>query len=297
MNERNEAFSEVVISGFEHLKTGKVREIFDAGNHLLLVATDRVSAFDYVIENPIPGKGALLTSISDFWFRHFEKMVPNHLADAGERERVLSSLGAERSSLEARTMVVKKCEPLPIECVVRGYLTGSGLSDYRKTGGICGFPLPEGLTNGSKLPEPIFTPATKAEEGHDENISVERAMEMVGDDIGQRVKELSIALYSEAHHYALSKGLVVADTKFEFGMCDGELTLIDEVVTPDSSRLWPAHCLMEGADIQFSFDKQIVRNYLLSTGWDRNSPPPPLPDSLVSTITKVYGFVHQLLED
>lgn len=293
--EKVEVYKEIEIPEVQRLKSGKVREIFDLGDHLLMVATDRVSAFDYVIPNGIPRKGEILTQISNFWFKHLEEIVPNHLIDISDLPQYDQIFVQNASMLNGRSVVVKKCQPLAIECVVRGYLTGSGLSDYKKTGTICGLKLPEGLKNGSRLPEPVFTPATKAEEGHDENISFLQAKEIVGDEIAERVKELSLTLYSTAHDYALSKGIIIADTKFEFGMFDGELLLIDEVITPDSSRFWPAQCLMEGAPIQYSFDKQIVRNYLLSTEWDKNSPPPPLPEKLVSNLSSIYQFVYQLL--
>ena len=293
--EKVEVYKEIEIPEVQRLKSGKVREIFDLGDHLLMVATDRVSAFDYVIPNGIPRKGEILTQISNFWFKHLEEIVPNHLIDISDLPQYDQIFVQNASMLNGRSVVVKKCQPLAIECVVRGYLTGSGLSDYKKTGTICGLKLPEGLKNGSRLPEPVFTPATKAEEGHDENISFLQAKEIVGDEIAERVKELSLTLYSTAHDYALSKGIIIADTKFEFGMFDGELLLIDEVITPDSSRFWPAQCLMEGVPIQYSFDKQIVRNYLLSTEWDKNSPPPPLPEKLVSNLSSIYQFVYQLL--
>ncbi len=293
--EKVEVYKEIEIPEVQRLKSGKVREIFDLGDHLLMVATDRVSAFDYVIPNGIPRKGEILTQISNFWFKHLEEIVPNHLIDISDLPQYDQIFVQNASMLNGRSVVVKKCQPLAIECVVRGYLTGSGLSDYKKTGTICSLKLPEGLKNGSRLPEPVFTPATKAEEGHDENISFLQAKEIVGDEIAERVKELSLTLYSTAHDYALSKGIIIADTKFEFGMFDGELLLIDEVITPDSSRFWPAQCLMEGVPIQYSFDKQIVRNYLLSTEWDKNSPPPPLPEKLVSNLSSIYQFVYQLL--
>lgn len=293
--EKFEVYTEIEIPGLRHIKSGKVREIFDLGDHLLMVASDRVSAFDYIIPNGVPRKGEILTQISNFWFKHLESIVPNHLVDPGDLPQYEELFSNNAALLNGRSIVVKKCEPLAIECVVRGYLTGSGLSDYKKTGTICGLELPQGLGNGSRLPEPVFTPATKAEEGHDENISFDQAKEIVGPELAERVKDLSLKLYSAAHDHALSKGIIIADTKFEFGIYNGELILIDEVITPDSSRFWPAQCLMEGAPIQYSFDKQIVRNYLLSTDWNKNSEPPPLPEKLVVNLSSIYQFVFKLL--
>lgn len=290
----SESLLDIHIDGKQPIRSGKVREIFNFESHLVMVASDRVSAFDCILPNGIPGKGEILTQISNFWFDHFESIIPNHLEK--DIEALPFKKAIEGESLKRRSIIVKKCEPLAIECVVRGYLTGSGLKEYQNSGEVCGVSLPSGLKNGSKLPEPIFTPATKADVGdHDENITFEKAQDIVGNELAQRVKELSLQLYTSAHEYALSKGIIIADTKFEFGLYNGELLLIDEVLTPDSSRFWPAHCHMPGAPIQFSFDKQIVRNYLLTLDWDKTNPAPPLPQYLIENISQIYTYIFELL--
>ncbi len=276
----------IEIAEYPLLKSGKVREVFDLGDTLLFVATDRISAFDCILPTPIPDKGRVLTQLSVFWFDYFGEPVPNHFltADVGAYP---SALSAYREELDGRSMMVKKAEVLPIECVVRGYLAGSGWAEYRESGAIAGQTLPSGLLESSELPEPIFTPATKAASGHDENISFAQMAGAVGDDLAARARDISVTLYSKARDYARRRGIIVADTKFEFGLVDGELTLVDEVLTPDSSRLWPEDSYTPGA-AQPSFDKQYVRDYLLSTGWDREPPAPELPDNVVQRTREKY---------
>ncbi len=284
----------IELAGLKHIKSGKVRELYESGENLLLVATDRVSAFDCILPNGIPGKGRLLTSISAFWFDFFHDLVPNHLI-AWRGADFSPALDAWRSVLDGRSMEVRKTSPLPIECVVRGYLAGSGWKEYQKSGKVCGVALPAGLTNGDRLPEPVFTPATKAESGHDENISFEQAASMVDRELLEKVRDLSLEIFRRAHDFMLQRGLILADTKFEFGLYEGELMLIDEVLTPDSSRFWARHCHMPGAPFQYGFDKQIVRNYLETLDWDKTPPAPPLPDDLVQQVAEAYDFIHQIL--
>jgi len=274
------------LPGFKKLKSGKVREVFDLGSQLLFVATDRISAFDCVMPNGIPRKGEVLTQISYFWFDQTAHLVPNHLASkAGDP--LPEELRDYSALLSRRSMVVKKAQPLAIECVVRGYLTGSGWKDYQKTGAVCGLKLPAGLRDSSRLPEPLFTPATKAETGHDENISFVQACEITGRDIAEKARDLSLKIYSFAADYALQRGIIMADTKFEFGMIEGELVLIDEVLTPDSSRFWPADQYEPGRS-QPSFDKQYVRDYLETLSWNKQPPAPALPTDIVARTTAKY---------
>lgn len=274
------------LPGIPKLKSGKVREVFDLGESLLFVATDRISAFDCVMPNGIPRKGEVLTRISHFWFDRIEAIVPNHrLSRPGDA--LPEALQPHAASLEGRSMVVRKARPLAIECVVRGYLAGSGWNEYRRTGGVCGVGLPTGLQECSPLPEPIFTPATKAETGHDENISFEEACGIVGPEIAEQVRRLSLAIYIAASEYAQGRGILIADTKFEFGLVDGQLLLIDEVLTPDSSRFWPADGYAPGR-AQPSFDKQFVRDYLLTLDWDRTPPAPALPPEIVDRTRAKY---------
>lgn len=266
------------------LRQGKVRDIYDAGQYLLLVASDRVSAFDWVIPTAIPDKGRVLTQISNFWFDRMD--VANHLVDF-DIENLDVPEGLSRDHLDGRAILVKKCEVVPIECVVRGYLAGSGWREYQRDQTVCGIPLPAGLENGSQLPEPIFTPATKAEEGHDENISFERMVEIVGEETATTLKQQSLEIYLAGAEYARTKGIIIADTKFEWGWFDGKLILIDEILTPDSSRFWPEENYQPGGE-QFSYDKQFVRNYLDQTDWDKNSEPPVLPDEIVAKTREKY---------
>lgn len=273
------------------VRQGKVRDIYDAGEYLLLVASDRVSAFDWVIPTEIPDKGRVLTQISNFWFDRIE--VPNHLVDFDINTLEIPT-GITREMVDGRGILVKKCEVVPVECVVRGYLAGSGWLEYQRDQTVCGIKLPAGLVNGSKLPEPIFTPATKAEEGHDENISFDRMVEIVGEETATTLKKKSLEIYQAGADYARTKGIIIADTKFEWGWHEGELILIDEVMTPDSSRFWPEDQYQPGAE-QFSYDKQFVRNYLLETEWDKNSEPPELPPEIVAKTREKYIEAYERL--
>ncbi len=278
--------------GLPRVASGKVREIFDAGEHLLMVATDRISVFDVVLPTPIPDKGAVLTGLSVFWFDLLGDLVPNHLV-AWRRSEFPEAARAEE--LRGRSMLVHRADMLPIECVVRGYLVGSGWKDYQRTGTVCGIDLPEGLREADRLPEPIFTPATKATTGHDENISTDEAKRVVGDAaLVDRVVEVSMALYAEAARHAESKGIILADTKFEFGLVDGELTLCDEIFTPDSSRYWPADVWQPGTNPP-SFDKQYVRDHADSVGWDHDPPGPELPAGVVEGTRARYREAYERL--
>lgn len=287
----HEPLLQIEIPGVRKLKSGKVREVFDLGDSLLFVATDRISAFDCVMPNGIPRKGEVLTQISHFWFDQTERIVPNHrLARANDA----LPAGLQSSQMARRSMVVKKATPLTIECVVRGYLAGSGWKEYQRSQTVCGIKLPAGLVECSELPAPIFTPATKAETGHDENISFETAAKLVGADIAERVRELSLRIYQFARDYARQRGIIIADTKFEFGLFKGELLLIDEVLTPDSSRFWPAAEYAPGRS-QPSFDKQFVRDYLETLAWDKTPPAPALPPEIVSRTQAKYLEAYERL--
>jgi phosphoribosylaminoimidazole-succinocarboxamide synthase len=272
---------------------GKVRDIYDLGEHFLIVATDRLSAFDVVLPTPIPNKGKVLTQMSAFWFDRFKDVVPNHVVatDVGDYPK---SLYPFRDQLEGRSMLVKKAKVFPVECVARGFLTGSGLKDYIKTGSVCGISLPPGLRDSNRLPEPIFTPATKAETGHDENISEEQAAKIIGPDTARRLKELTLTLYGRGVEYALTRGIIVCDTKFEFGLIDGKITIVDEMLTPDSSRFWPADQYSPGKP-QPSFDKQFVRDYLEKISWNKQPPAPELPDDIVMATSAKYVEALRLL--
>jgi len=273
------------------VRQGKVRDVYDIGEHFLMVASDRISAFDYILPTLIPDKGRVLTQISKFWFDFFD--VPHHLVstDIGTVD-LPDGLNAE--DLDGRTMIVKKCEVVPIECVVRGYLVGSGWRDYVSTGSVCGIDLPDGLENCAQFPQALFTPATKEDEGHDENISFERMIEIIGEDTANELREKSLAVYEKGRDYAATKGIILADTKFEWGWHNSELILIDEVLTPDSSRFWPADQYEEGRN-QVSFDKQFVREYLDSTDWDKNSEPPELPAEIVAKTREKYVDAYERL--
>jgi len=281
------------VAGVKKVKSGKVREIFDLGDSLLIVATDRISAFDVIMPNGIPRKGEILTQISYFWFEQTGKFQPNHLLSSPDSP-LPDFLKPYEKILHGRSMIVRKCKPLPIECVVRGFLSGSGWKEYKKTQSVCGIKLPPGLVESSELPEPIFTPATKAETGHDENITFEQACEIVGDDIALRVREASLNIYKFARDYARSRGIIIADTKFEFGICDGELILIDELLTPDSSRFWPMDKYKPG-EPQPSFDKQFVRDYLESLDWNKQPPAPFLPPHIVKKTQAKYIEAYERL--
>jgi phosphoribosylaminoimidazole-succinocarboxamide synthase len=268
------------------LARGKVRDIYDLDDALLIVATDRISCFDVVLPTPIPDKGRVLTHLSRFWFKQTESIIRNHFLTM-DLELAVGQLESLQP-LKGRAMVVEKAHPLPVEAVVRGYLSGSAWKEYRQTGAVCGIPLPPGLRESDKLPTPIFTPATKAPQGqHDENISFERMTAMVGRERAEAVRRLSLRLYEEAAHYAAQRGLIIADTKFEFGVCKDELILIDEVLTPDSSRFWPVAGYAPGGP-QPSFDKQYVRDYLEGLRWDKQPPAPPLPPEVVRKTSEKY---------
>jgi len=278
---------------FGERRKGKVRDIYDLGDKLLIVATDRISAFDYVLPTPIPNKGVYLTQLSLFWFKKMETIVKNHVLTANINE-FPEELQQYREVLEHRSMLVKKAEVFPIECIVRGYLSGSGWRSYKETGEICGIKLPPGLKESEQLDEPLFTPSTKAEKGHDENISFKKMQKIIGKEDAEQLKELSIKMYEKARDYAKNKGIIIADTKFEFGKTGGEIIVVDELLTPDSSRFWPLDKYEVGKP-QPSFDKQYVRDYLLSTGWDRNSQPPSLPEQIVKETEKKYGEAYEKL--
>jgi phosphoribosylaminoimidazole-succinocarboxamide synthase len=270
---------------------GKVRDIYEAGEDLLMVASDRISAFDVVLPTPIPDKGRVLSGLSLFWFERSADIVPNHLL-SDDVDRFPVEFRDHREELAGRAMLVKRAEVVPIECVARGYLSGSGWKEYRETGRVCGIELPSGLVESDRLPEPIFTPATKAAEGHDENISLERAVELVGEGLAQKLKELTLTLYEFASGLALERGIIVADTKFEFGFAGGELILVDEVLTPDSSRFWPADRYRAGGP-QPSFDKQYVRDWLDGSGWDHEPPAPELPPDVVGQTAVRYREAYE----
>jgi phosphoribosylaminoimidazole-succinocarboxamide synthase len=289
----NEPLLLLDLPGVPKIKSGKVREVFDLGDRLLFVASDRISAFDCVMPNGIPRKGEVLTQLSHFWFGQTESLVPNHLlAKAGDP--LPPQLQPFAAQLAGRSMIVKKATPLTIECVVRGYLAGSGWKEYQRSQTVCGIPLPAGLQESSELPEPIFTPATKAETGHDENIPFETAAKLVGADIAERARDLSLRIYNFARDYARKRGIIIADTKFEFGLFNGELLLIDEVLTPDSSRFWPADKFQPG-QAQPSFDKQFVRDYLETLTWDKSPPAPSLPPLIVSRTQAKYLEAYERL--
>ena len=282
----NNTLLQLDLPGIPKVRSGKVREMFDLGDSLLMVASDRISAYDVVLPNGIPQKGEVLTMFSHFWFERVSDLVPNHLLAKAD-EPLPEAVQAHAEQIGRRAMVVKKAQPLAIECVVRGYLAGSGWKEYQKQGTVCGIGLPDGLNNSSKLPEPIFTPATKAEEGHDENISFDEAVNIVGKDIANQARDLSIELYKRGRDHAAEKGIIIADTKFEFGIFEGELILIDEVLTPDSSRFWPADLYSPGKS-QPSFDKQFVRDYLETLDWDKTPPGPELPEDIVQKTSEKY---------
>ena len=281
------------MTAFKPIKEGKVREIYDNGDSLIMVATDRISAFDFILPDEIPFKGEVLNRISAFWFDKFADIVPNHLVSIDPAD-FPEEFAEYRDYLAGRAMLVKKAQTIPIECIVRGYLTGSGKKTYDENGTVCGIQLPEGLTEASKLPEPLFTPSTKAEIGdHDENISFERCCEIVGEDIATQIRDLSLKIYKAAAEYAATRGIIIADTKFEFGVIDGKVTLIDECLTPDSSRFWPAASYEEGK-IQPSYDKQFVRNWL-KANWDMTGETPHLPAEVIDGTSERYREAFQII--
>jgi phosphoribosylaminoimidazole-succinocarboxamide synthase len=282
---------ETQFAGLTPSVRGKVRDIYDLGEKLLIVATDRLSAFDVILPTPIPDKGRVLTQLSLFWFDLLKYVIPNHVLSATEFPAPFDNFQEE---LAGRSMVVRKTKPLPVECVVRGYVSGSGWKDYRVTGRICGIALPRGLCESDRLPEPIFTPATKAESGHDENISFEQAASLIGKELAERVRAVSMELYRRAAAYAEPRGIIVADTKFEFGLLNGELMWIDEALTPDSSRFWPAAHYSAGGP-QPSFDKQFVRDYLERMQWPKTPPGPELPPEVTNATRDKYREAYRIL--
>ncbi|MCF7848476.1 MAG: phosphoribosylaminoimidazolesuccinocarboxamide synthase [Kiritimatiellales bacterium] len=287
------AHTKIDLPGIPKFKSGKVREIYDLGDNYLFVASDRISAFDCVMPNGIPNKGQVLNTISKFWFGQTNNIVANHLITT-DVDKFPAELQAHREILEGRCMLVRKAELLPIECIVRGYLIGSGWKEYSQSGTIGGMPLRAGYEMAGKLDEPIFTPSTKADEGHDENISIDRTKEIIGEELTNQLIDVSIRLYKFAADYALDRGIIIADTKFEFGLIDGELTLVDEVLTPDSSRFWPAETYATGRS-PLSFDKQFVRDYLETLDWDKTPPAPELPEDIVVKTRAKYLEAYRML--
>ena len=288
------------LPGIKKVRSGKVREVFDLGDAFLLVASDRISAFDVIMPNGIPRKGEVLTQISHFWFEKFSALVPNHLL-AKSDDPLPKNLQPFAAQLARRSMIVKKAKPLAIECIVRGYLSGSGWKEYKKSQTVCGIKLPAGLTESAELPEPIFTPSTKAEAGHDENISFDEACKIVGTELATQARDLSLKIYRAGRDYARQRGIIIADTKFEFGLesgsdasSRGKLILIDEVLTPDSSRFWPADQYAPGRG-QPSFDKQFVRDYLETLDWNKTPPGPKLPDDVVAKTSAKYLEAYEKL--
>jgi phosphoribosylaminoimidazole-succinocarboxamide synthase len=293
-NLRTDTVIETNLQGLKLSAKGKVRDIYDLGEHLLIIATDRISAFDVVLPDPIPFKGKVLNQISRFWFEKMGDMVSHHLVTT-EVDDFPKALQGYRKVLEGRSMLVKKTKTLPVECVVRGYLSGSGWKEYQEGGSVSGVVLPPHLLESSKLPGPLFTPSTKAEIGtHDENITFEKVGEIIGKDLARRIKEISLEVYKKAVKIAENNGIIIADTKFEFGMKDGELLLIDELLTPDSSRFWPRDQYEPGRP-QASFDKQFVRDYLISINWDRKPPAPNLPEDIIVKTSEKYREAYRRL--
>ena len=278
---------------FPLYRQGKVRDIYEAADRLLIVASDRISAFDCILPDDIPGKGSVLTQMSLFWFDYLRDLVPNHLITA-DVNRYPLHIHPFRAHLEGRSMLVKRAEMIQVECVARGYVAGSGWKDYQRTGAICGIPLPAGLRESDALPTPIFTPATKAASGHDENISYLAVEELAGPDLAERLRDLTLALYSKAAAYAKTRGIIIADTKFEFGLYGDQLILADEVLTPDSSRFWPAADYQPGRP-QTSYDKQFVRDYLETTDWNKQPPAPHLPEEVIAKTAAKYREASALL--
>lgn len=277
------------------LQRGKVRDIYDAGDALLMIATDRISAFDVVMPDPVPDKGRVLTQISLFWFDQMKSVIDNHVLES-DVENYPAELAPYKEELRGRSMLVKKTRPLPVECVVRGYISGSGWKSYQRSGEVCGIALPDGLREADQLPEPLFTPSTKAEAGqHDENISFDAVVELIGEDTAERIRDLSLTIYRQGAAIADQRGIIIADTKFEFGWDGDRLLLIDEVLTPDSSRFWPKATYQPGG-AQESFDKQFVRDYLLSLDWDKTPPAPELPESVIAGTRRRYlDALHALV--
>ncbi|HUO29425.1 MAG TPA: phosphoribosylaminoimidazolesuccinocarboxamide synthase [Bryobacteraceae bacterium] len=281
------------LPGIERHAQGKVRDVYSVDGQLLIVATDRISAFDYILPTGIPDKGRVLTQLSIFWFDFLRDVTATHFVTS-DVDQYPAALRPFRSQLEGRSMLVKRAQMVEIECVARGYLAGSGWKEYKSHGTVCGIPLPAGLRESDRLPAPLFTPSTKAQTGHDENISFEKMCALVGADLGARLRDLTLAIYSRAASYAETKGVIIADTKFEFGFVDGALVLGDEVLTPDSSRFWPAESYRPGG-AQFSYDKQYVRDYLESIHWDKQPPAPSLPDEVAAKTSEKYRLAYRVL--
>jgi phosphoribosylaminoimidazole-succinocarboxamide synthase len=289
-------FSTVIVNTdlpLDVVNRGKVRDLYQLNDNLLLIATDRISAFDFVLPNPIPTKGICLTQLSKFWFEYTKKILPNHLITTDFKEYP-AKLQSYRAILEYRSMVVKRTQVIPIECIVRGYISGSAWNSYQEDHTVCGIQLPSGLQESEEFDEPLFTPSTKAESGHDINISFGDMKKQVGTEIAEQLQEYSLQLYSAAVEYARKRGIIIADTKFEFGLVGDEILLIDEALTPDSSRFWPANQYTPGQS-QPSFDKQYVRDYLSSTGWDKNSSPPKLPEQVIQETQRKYQEAFELI--
>lgn len=285
--------SDIELAGLSLFKKGKVRNVYEVGDKLLIVATDRISAFDWVLPSLIPYKGKVLTQLSKFWFDFAALVCPNHLL-ATETKDFPAALAPFAGLLEKRSMLVQKTQAMPVECVIRGYLSGSGWKEYKTSGKICGLKIPKGLKESDRLEEPIFTPSTKAEHGHDINISFKDVQKKIGAELAQKIRKASLELYQKAALYAVSKGIIIADTKFEFGLSGDELVLIDEIFTPDSSRFWPLS-MYEAGRSQPSLDKQFVRDYLETTGWDKQSEPPALPPAIIARTSEKYLEIFRLL--
>jgi phosphoribosylaminoimidazole-succinocarboxamide synthase len=293
VNSSKSVLLETDFAGVERHGRGKVRDVYRVDGKLLIVASDRVSAFDYILPTGIPDKGRVLTQLSIFWFDFLRDLTPTHFltAEVGEYPE---SLQPYADQLEGRSMLVKRANMVEIECVARGYISGSGWKEYQQQGTVCGIPLPKGLRESDKLPEPIFTPATKAQTGHDENVSFEHVSSLIGADLAGRLRDLTLAIYNKAARYAETRGIIIADTKFEFGFVGDELVLGDEVLTPDSSRFWPADTWRPGGP-QFSYDKQFVRDYLESIRWNKQPPAPPLPDEVAEKTSEKYRQAYRVL--
>ncbi len=288
-----ETLSATELPGVTRLRSGKVRDVFDLGDRLLLVSTDRLSAFDHILPTPIPDKGRVLNALSTFWFNWSRELAPNHLITT-DVSKYPMPLREHRATLEGRSSLVRKAKRIDVECVVRGYLSGSGWKDYKAHGMICGQALPEGLVESQRLPMPIFTPTTKADEGHDKPITMTEVQSMIGPELARRVQDMSLLLYSAGADYAEKRGLILADTKFEFGVLDGEVIVIDEMLTPDSSRFWDKESYAPGRS-QNQFDKQYVRDYLEKIGWNKEAPAPALPPDVVAQTTKLYREAYRRL--
>jgi len=286
---------ETQLNGVQPFAKGKVRDVYSLGEHLLFIATDRISAFDYILPTGIPDKGRVLTQLSIFWFDFLRDLIPTHFLTANVDEYP-EQLRSYRNQIEGRSMLVKRAEMVQVECVARGYISGSGWKEYRQQGTVCGITLPAGLRESDKLAEPIFTPATKAQTGHDENISFEQTASLIGEDLAKRLRDLTLEIYTRAARYAETKGIIIADTKFEFGFVGNELVLGDEVLTPDSSRFWPAEFYRPGG-AQFSFDKQYVRDYLESIQWNKQPPAPSLPVEVAEKTGEKYRQAYHILTD